>query len=476
MVGPTGQMQYLGAEIAAGTINAMGGVVINGTVCNITVETVNTNEAADPSGETGYTNLLAKIGDFDIMMGGFRTEAITYYRGVAIDAHKIFFDAGAATETLCHAVVDNYARYKYFFKSTPYNEYFLAAGVLKMLGSVARVYRTTMNMSVDQNLTALEIGEDLAWSKTELMGKIQAGLPALHINLLAAPVSVDAVNTAPCTSQMTAWHAANATKDPNFIIPIFSGAVGVTFSGLRAAYFPYAMAVGINVADQFMSTYKNPPIGNNLTDPLSPPYCYSEVLLDTWADGVNQTSKTAGFLAAMMSLAHDYPLYTAVTYDQLFTLKACLQAVGTTSGGLPQAKADDIIAWLENPANGQLTTTGAKVELYPMPGTTSGGKPALNSTQVSALYNITSYGYTYNAADWVVPYHTAHDLVYGPGSATGIGAQWQYAAGQWRKVGVWPRVEAGTLTDQYGNWNFAYPGTVSIWIPTGVVTHWYVTG
>jgi hypothetical protein len=70
-----------------------------------------------------------------------------------------------------------------------------------------------------------------------------------------------------------------------------------------------------------------------------------------------------------------------------------------------------------------------------------------------------------------MPPHTTHDLIYGPGWQTGIGAQWQWdaAAGVWRKMGVWPRVIPGAnLVGQYGDWSFAYPGTVSLIIPPHV--------
>jgi len=76
-----------------------------------------------------------------------------------------------------------------------------------------------------------------------------------------------------------------------------------------------------------------------------------------------------------------------------------------------------------------------------------------------------------------MPAHTTHDLAYGPGLLTGVGVQWQWdnEAGQWKKVGVWP-TDFGdeydeALTDQYGCWNFEYPGTVDLVIPQNVVDH-----
>jgi len=98
-----------------------------------------------------------------------------------------------------------------------------------------------------------------------------------------------------------------------------------------------------------------------------------------------------------------------------------------------------------------------------------GGEYALSETQVRALYDLDTYGKTYVQSQWRVASsgapHIAHDLVYGPGYTTGIGSQWQNG----HKVGVWP-IDFGddydeAFTDQYGCWNFEYPGTVDVMIP-----------
>ncbi|UCD21613.1 MAG: hypothetical protein JSW22_06115, partial [Chloroflexota bacterium] len=112
--------------------------------------------------------------------------------------------------------------------------------------------------------------------------------------------------------------------------------------------------------------------------------------------------------------------------------------------------------------------------VYPQPGTTSGGSPALSEAQVLALYpHIGTAGYpAYDAANWTMPHHTTHDLVTGPGYMTGVGCQWQWDAGasQWKKFGVWPTDFGGgtDLKDQYGDWNFEYTGTKAIMLVPGV--------
>jgi hypothetical protein len=127
----------------------------------------------------------------------------------------------------------------------------------------------------------------------------------------------------------------------------------------------------------------------------------------------------------------------------------------------------------QNPALARTTTTGKNM-VYPQPGTTSGAIPALSETQVTALYpHIGTAGYpAYNAANWTMPAHTTHDLVTGPGYMTGVGCQWQWDVGDslWKKFGIWPTEFLGTdLKDQYGDWNFEYPGTKDIQLSPGVV-------
>lgn len=117
-----GENHLAGAEMARDEINARPGkVTINSTEYTIQLVSVETNEINDTSGATGASALAAKIDQVDFVVGGFRTEAVAVYREVAMDNKKIFMDCGAATGALQYRVVTNYAKYKYWFKATPYN-------------------------------------------------------------------------------------------------------------------------------------------------------------------------------------------------------------------------------------------------------------------------------------------------------------------------------------------------------------------
>jgi hypothetical protein len=389
----------------------------------------------------------------------------------------IFIDCGAAAESLQHSVVDDYADYRFWFKGTPCNEYFLGQSVVRILGAVAMKLREEMGVAANYTLNATIVADNSEWAWKQVVD-IKDLLGSINVNLVQDPYWVNAAGSeAEMESALTSIRAL----DPQFIIPIFSADAGTLYDELRAsyAYVPNAMSVGINVMAQLKSPWG---AGNLTTAPPGGPACANEIILDNWAEGLNQTSKTAAFFAAFMNnyTSGEYPLYTAATYDALFGLKAAIEAVAwyDAVNGTAYARADDIIKWLENPANARVTTTG-NTTYYPRPETTAAGKPALTEAQVRSLYDLDSYNYTYtyDTKDWTMPAHTTHDLVYGPGYWTGIGAQWQWdaMAGQWKKVGVWP-MDFGdeydeALTDQYGCWNFAYNGTKALVIPQNVINH-----
>jgi len=470
-----GEMQWAGATLAQDVINGNGGVYVDGVSLVLELIPMDTGEKTiDPSGLTGVLNLTAAIEDVDFILGGLRTEAVQVYRDVAMENGVIFIDCGAAAEVLQHSVVDDYPGYRFWFKGAPYNEYFLGQSVVRTLGGVATRLREEMGVAADYTLNATIVADNLAWAYEQVV-VIRGLLAGINVNLVHDPYWVDATG-----KQVEIQNVLTtiAGLDPQFIIPVFSAGAGALYDVLRVSYLPNAMSVGINELAQLKSPWAaklgNPPGENQ-------PACAYEVILDSWAEGLEQTEKTAAFLDSYMAYSGgEYPLSSAATYDALFCLKAAVEAVAwyDAEEGVVYAEAGDIIEWLEDPDNAQVTTTGLTT-YYPRPETTASGKPALTQTQVRSLYDLDSYNqtYMYQAKDWTMPPHTTHDLAYGPGLLTGVGAQWQWdgTASLWKKVGVWP-MDFGdgydeALTDQYGCWNFAYNGTVALVIPQNVINH-----
>ena len=470
----SGAMQWAGAVMAQEEINANGGINIGGVSYILELAPIETREeTVDPTGLTGVLNLTAEIDDVDFIVGGLRPEAVEAYRDVAMEKGVIFMNCGAAAEALQHSVVDDYAGYRCWFKGMPYNEYFLGQSVVRTLEAVAIRLREEMGVAPDYALKAAIIADNLPWAYDQVV-VIAELLKGMNVSLVHNPYWVDATGI---TEGMQNALTSIAGLNPQFIIPVFSEDAGVLYDTLRASYVPNALSVGINV----MAQLKAPWSVNLTTAPPGGPACAYEVVLDTWAEGLEQTEKTGPFLAAVVNFtSEEYPLNTAATYDALLGVKKAIEAVAwyDAEEGVACAWADDIVQWMEDPANAQVTTTGLTA-YYPRPGTAAAGKPALTEAQVRSLYDLDSYNqtYTYDARDWTMPVHTTHDLAYGPGLLTGIGAQWQWdgEAGRWKKVGVWP-MDLGdeydeALTDQYGCWNFAYNGTKPLVIPQNIIDH-----
>jgi branched-chain amino acid transport system substrate-binding protein len=469
VVGPMtdliGQNHWDGASMAADEINSAGGMAINGMQYAVELVKVETKEATEgENGGTGTTNLQAAIDDVDFVVGGFRTEIVWVYREVAMDAKKIFMNCGAATEALQFSVVTDYDKYKYWFKVTPVNGSFLVNGLLKITraigttlsnalasygGAIAEDYR----VPEDGNLRVAILAENASWC-TGLVLAAQTYIPQV--------LGYSVVGTwlvSPTATSITAELSQIAAMKPHIIFTAFWERVGVLYSEQRIELGMPAMTIGINVGGELRNHWAD--TGGK---------CNGEIMLDSWAEGLESTAKTTAFSNAFMARTGECPIYTAGTYNAIYSLKEAIEAVSAAHGWddiedvVDPANIDALIQYLETSS---YTGTDGRTTYYPRPAVDLGdGAYALSEEQVRALYPNLS---TYNQNAWRCAAsggaHIAHDIVYGPGYVTGIGSQWQDG----HKVGVWPtdlgdEHDAG-LTDQYGCWNFEYPGTVDVVIP-----------
>jgi branched-chain amino acid transport system substrate-binding protein len=475
-----GQNHWNGANMAMEELNAAGGVDIGGTTYTVKLVKVETKESTEgEDGSTGTANLQAVIDNVDFVVGGFRTEVVSVYRDVAMDAHKIFMNCGAATGSLQFSVVTDYDKYKYWFKATPYNETFLVKSLFKINGTVAGVLKATLqgleatdatyvkdefkvSTAVGNKLRVHILMEDAAWCAGMVLAA-QAYLPLLGFTVTGttkvSPTATD------ITTEMNTIKALN----PHIIFTAFSGPVGAVYSQTKADLGIPAMTIGINVPGQELDHWAN-------TDGT----CEGEVMLDTYAIGLAYNSLTVPFENDYIEEFDAYPGYCAADYDAIKTVCTAMEETGSLDPAV-------LIPWLEDIDNAQPATGAVKTAYYPMPDVTitAGQLYALTEAQVAELYDLTSYGWTYDQAQWECGFlsgvqqpHIAHDTVYGPDYQTGCGSQWQEVSGAGKKVGVWPKqlypsdtptatLIAASLIDQYGNWNFQYPGTEKLILPIG---------
>jgi len=467
----TGEHAWDAATMARDEINAGAGVNVGGVYHRIALVRVDTNEVLGTA-DQGVSALLAVIDKVDFVLGGFRTENLQVYREVAMDAKKMFMDCGASTMSLTYSVVQDYDRYKYFFRITPCNDAFLLTSFFKITSAAGTALKDALlakgdavsedyRVPGDGKLRVAVIAENTGWpAATALVAQYK-------VMTLGYAVVGSWLVSATATDISTELSAIAATK-PHIIFVAFSGPVGEVYSRQKADLGIPAMTIGINVPGQTKMHWTN-------TDGR----CNGELYLDGWAEGVATGPKTLDFFDAFVNEFGDYPDYTAITYDTIYQLKAAIEAVSAANSWdriadvIAPTHIDTLIQYIET--NKWTAGVSYPTAYYPMPAVDmGGGKYALSEAQVRALYPDLG---TYSKTSWMAypdfilgqdlnsVGHLPHDLVYGPGYATGIGAQWQNG----HKVGVWPmdlgRDYDAALTDQYGNWNFEYPGTKPLLIP-----------
>jgi len=461
-----GKHQWWGAELACDEINAGPGINVGGVYHQVELVQVDTNEMLGTPDE-GITALQAVIDDVAFVLGGRSEKAVAAYREVAMEARKIFVACGPNAGSLQYSVVDNYDRYKYWFKGIPTNEVFLAGGSLfRMIAAIGGILKNTLlgygdavaedyRVPEEGRLRVALVMDEAPWGDG-LVTAAQGRLPLAGFTCVGTwRVSATANDISP---ELTAVKAAK----PHIIFCAFAGPVSVVYSKQKAELGIPAMTIGINDIEGHLERHWADTDGK----------CNGEIMLDGWAEGLQNTPKTAAFFNAFVAKTGEYPIYTAATYDAIYVLKEAIEAVSFVHGWnsitdvIDPANIDALIQYLETSSYTGAASTNA---YYPMPAIDlEGGVYALSEAQVRDLYPTLE---TYNQNDWkctATVYdgsHIAHDLVYGPGHATGIGSQWQDG----HKVGVWP-MDLGdeydaALTDQYGCWNFEYPGTVDVMIP-----------
>jgi branched-chain amino acid transport system substrate-binding protein len=462
-----GEHQWWGAELARDEINVGVGVNVGGEYHQVELVQIDTNEISGTP-EEGIAALEAVIDNADFVLGGYITDNVAIYREVAMDAQKIFMNCGASYGFLQFSVVTDYPKYKYWFKTALYNESFIVSTSFKITVTIGTVLRQMLEdygdvvsedyrVPGDGKLRVAILMEDAPWCvERGLVTAANYYLPQLGFDVtgtwLVSPTAID------ISTELSQIAAAK----PHIIFTAFGGPVATVYSSQRVELGIPAMTTGMNVPGEQKEHWSN-----------TEGKCNGEIMLTTWAEGLQNTARTPAFFDAFVAKTGTYPYYTASTHNAIYQLKEAIEAVSAAhdwddiANVVDPDNIDVLIQYLETSS---YTGTAGKTAYYPMPAIDLGdGVYALSEAQVRALYDLDSYGKPYVQSEWQVAAsggpHIAHDIVYGPGYQTGIGSQWQDG----HKVGIWP-MDLGddydeALTDQYGNWNFEYPGTADVMIP-----------
>jgi branched-chain amino acid transport system substrate-binding protein len=315
-----GKGHWNGAIMAAEEINAKGGVQVGSEKMKIELVKADSNEFLNVTDATNAMERLMTQDKVDFVIGGFRTEAVLPMQDIAMDYKKIFIGCGAATKSLCDRVAENYGRYKYWFRATPFNDRYLVATSFAHLGVAGAAIKNELNVPVKCAIVA----EKATW--TEAMVKAaEATIPKLGFELVGVwrPSAV--------ATDVTAELSAIQKSGANLIFTIFSSSVGITFARQAGELKIPAVQVGINVEaqkDGFWEATKG--MGN---------YVFT---MNTYIRGVEYNEMTKPFVEGYYKRFGEVPTYTADTHTAIVEgLVPSIEAVGSLD-------ADKIVAHMEN--------------------------------------------------------------------------------------------------------------------------------
>ena len=168
-IGVIGPMEYIqgehhwyGAEIGRDTVNAAGGVTVGEEQYMVELVKADSNEILSVDDAAAAMERLCTVDMVKFVVGGFRTEAVFAMQEVAMDYQTIFLDCGAATLELCTVVGEDYDRYKYFFRVTPFCNYHLVSNELMELALARAVIQ--QQTGIQRPLKVAIVAEGAQWA------------------------------------------------------------------------------------------------------------------------------------------------------------------------------------------------------------------------------------------------------------------------------------------------------------------------
>jgi branched-chain amino acid transport system substrate-binding protein len=356
-----GKGHWNGAVMAMEEINAKGGVQVGDKKMKIELIKADSNEFLSITDATNAMELLLTRNKADIVVGGFRTEAVLAMQDVAMDNKKIFIGCGAAHPELCTRVAKDYDRYKYFFRGTPFNSMFLVKTCFIQMATVAGILKKVLDIP---KIKVAIVGEKQVWVDP-MVAATQKTLPQLGLE------EVGVWRPSQTATDVTAELSAIESSGAHVIFTMFSASVGITFARQAGELKIPAAQVGINVEAQkegFWDATQG--MGNYV------------MTMNTYAKDVEANEMTKPFVQGYIDRYGEVPTYTADTYTVI--LHSIVPAIEKT-GSLD---SDKLVEALE---------AGVPHK------TPSGVADYIKDEQGRPL----------------------HDLRWGPGFLTSLGVQWQ---------------------------------------------------
>jgi branched-chain amino acid transport system substrate-binding protein len=304
-----GQGHWNGAVMAADEINAKGGVKVGEKMMKIKLLKADSNEFMNMADATNAMERVITSDKADFIVGGFRTEAVLAMQDIAMDYKKIFIGCGAADDLLCKKVADDYDRYKYWFRGTPFKSSYLGRTVFIHLATAAALLRKELGIARPK---VAIVAEKQAWVEKIVAGG-KAFLPKLGMEVVG--VWQPSQTASDVTAELSAIQSAGA----DIVFTVFSASVGITFAKQMNELQIPAMQVGINVESQKDGFHE---ATGGKSDYV--------MTMNTYARGVIVNDLTEPFVEGYIKKFGEVPTYTADTYSAIVHgLVPAIEAAGT---------------------------------------------------------------------------------------------------------------------------------------------------
>jgi branched-chain amino acid transport system substrate-binding protein len=341
-----GEHHWNGAQMARDEINKAGGINVGGKKMPVELVRADTNEIQSVPDATNAVERVITRDKVDVLIGGFRSEAVLAMQEVAMDYKKLFLGVGAAHSKLGLNVEQNYDRYKYWFRVAPTKDVDLARTLFAVMNSIADQVRK--DLKTDTPKVAI-LAEKAVWTEG-LIAAAQKNLPAMKMEVVGLwqPSAV--------ATDVTAELSAIDRSGAQIVFTILSGPVGISVGRQMGERNMKAVAWGINVEGQKEEFWQ-----------AAAGKAQFVSTLDTYAE-VEYTPKTVAFVRAYKSRFGKAPTYTAATYDAIMLLKDAIEKEGTLN-------ADKIVAHIEKSEHvgtGAVATFDKRHDLVWAVGKTSG--------------------------------------------------------------------------------------------------------
>ncbi|MFQ6123797.1 MAG: ABC transporter substrate-binding protein [Candidatus Heimdallarchaeota archaeon] len=404
MTYPQGKHHRYGAEMACDEINAQGGVL--GHQLELVVAD---SEEVERVNTLPLERMLTEH-NISVIVGGFRTEAVIAMQEVAMEHKTLFLGTGAATPVLCQNVLDNYEKFKYWFRVTPINSTMLGKVDFTGLAVVAANLRAALGIETPK---VAMLAEAAVWADG-----IVAAAPVVLPTL-----GMEVIDAMPTTPEIDAWRPSATATDvdaelkaieaagAHIIFTTLSGPVGITYAKRWGELQIPAASVGINVEAQKLGFW-DATGGKGNYDTTMNTYARTAI-----------TELTIPWYEEFEEKFGEWPTYNAGSYEAIHVWANAVERAGTVD-------PEKVIPELEK--------TG-KV----------GGKQKFRDADEGV-----------GTAGKIV-FTQSHDVTFGPGFVIGIFTQWQDG----KLECVWPFGEMSGVS-----WpNLA---TAAYKIPPWVIEQW----